>query len=229
MTRRTNSRIAGVTFLLYIVIGISTLMMSPGGGAGIESKLAAIAEHGPGVRMEYILGLLTSFFALILGVTLHAITRDEDPDLAMFALLCRAGEGMVALSVPVSLSLLWLATPAGADAPDARAAHTLALFLMKLSAWKVLICAILFAVGSTVFSYLFLRGRIVPRPLAWLGMVGSALLVALLPAQLAGFIIGPITQIIWIPVAIFEIVLAFWLIVKGANPAAGTLSHVRAG
>ena len=218
MTRKTNSRIAGATFLLYIAIGMSTLLMSPGGGAGMEARLAAIAEHGTQVRVEYILGLLTSFFALILGVTLHAITRDEDPDLAMFALLCRAGEGLVALSIPVSLSLLWLATPAGTDAPDTRAAHTLALFLTRLSGWKVLICAILFAVGSTVFSYLFLRGSIVPRMLAWLGVAGSALLVIALPAQLAGFISGPVTQLIWIPVAVFEIVLAFWLIIKGANP-----------
>ena len=228
MTRRTNSRIAGVTFLLYIAVGMSTLMMSPGGSAGMEAKLAAIAEHGTQVRIEYILGFLTSFFALILGVTLHAITREEDPDLAMFALLCRAGEALVALSVPVSLSLLWLAVPAGADAPDTRAAHTLALFLTKLSGWKVLICAILFAVGSTVFSYLFLRGSIIPRQLAWLGVVGSAILTILLPAQLAGFISGPLTQIIWIPVAIFEIVLAFWLIVKGANPVDGSLSPGRA-
>ena len=228
MTRRTNSRIAGVTFLLYIALGMSTLLTSPGGGAGMEAKLAAIVEHGTQVRIEYILGFLTSFFALILGVTLHAITRDEDPDLAMFALLCRTGEGLVALSVPVSLSLLWLATPAGADAPDARAAHTLALFLTKLSGWKVLICAILFAVGSTVFSYLFLRGSIIPRQLAWLGLVGSALLVILLPAQLAGFISGPVTQIIWIPVAIFEIVVALWLIIKGANPTDASVSRRQA-
>ena len=218
MTRRTNSRIAGVTFLLYIAVGVSTLVMSPGGGAEIEAKLAAMSAHAMVVRIEYILGLLTSLFALVLGVTLHAITRDEDPDLAMFALLCRAGEGLVALSVPVSLSLLWLAMPAGTDAPDTRSAHTLALFLTKLSGWKVLISAFLFAVGSTVFSYLFLRGNIVPRMLAWLGVAGSALLVIFLPAQLAGFISGPVTQFVWIPVAAFEIVLAFWLIIKGARP-----------
>ena len=224
MTRKTNSRIAGATFLLYIAIGLSTLVMSPG-GADMEAKLAAISEHSTGVRIEYILGLITSFFALVLGVTLHAITRDEDPDLAMFALLCRAGEGLVALSIPISLSLLWLATPAAMDAPDSRAAHALALYLTKLSGWKVLISAFLFAVGSTVFSYLFLRGNIVPRTLAWLGIAGSAVLVIALPVQLAGFISGPVTQLIWIPVAAFEIVLAFWLIIKGANPVRATPMH----
>ena len=224
MTRKTNSRIAGATFLLYIAIGLSTLIMSPG-GADMEAKLAAISDHATGVRIEYVLGLLTSFFALILGVTLHAITCDEDPDLAMFALLCRAGEGLVALSIPISLSLLWLATPAATDPIDTRTAHSLALFLTKLSGWKVLICAFLFAVGSTVFSCLFLRGNIVPRKLAWLGVVGSALLVIALPAQLAGFMSGPVTQIIWIPVAVFEIVLAFWLIIKGATPVRRMTPH----
>ena len=37
--------------------------------------------------------------------------------------------------------------------------------------------ATFFLAGSTIFAYLFLRGRIVPAALAWLGLVGS--LVAL--------------------------------------------------
>jgi len=74
---------------------------------------------------------------------------------------------------------------------------------------------VLFAVGSTLFSYLLLRGRMIPVALAWLGVVGSALAVAILPLQLAGLITGPITQVVWIPVALFEITLAFWLIIKG--------------
>jgi hypothetical protein len=60
----------------------------------------------------------------------------------------------------------------------------------------------------------------IPVALAWLGVVGSALAVAILPLQLAGLITGPITQLVWIPVALFEITLAFWLIIKGvAVPA----------
>ena len=75
--------------------------------------------------------------------------------------------------------------------------------------------------GSTLFSWLLLRGRIVPIALAWLGFVGSALLVLGLPLELARVLTGPVTQIMWLPVAVFELVVAFWLMIKGAAaPAA---------
>jgi hypothetical protein len=33
--------------------------------------------------------------------------------------------------------------------------------------------------------------------------------------QLAGFLRGPVTYYMWIPVAVFEVVLGFWLLIKG--------------
>ena len=218
MTLKTNSRIAGATFLLYIAVGVASMVLSPGGD-GMAAKLEAMAQHDLKVRMGFLLGLLMSFCALVLAVTLHALTREEDQDLATLGMLCRAGEGIVGISIPVSLSLLWLATATGADAPDPRAAQALAAFVMKIGGWQTLICAILFAVGSTIFSYLFLRGRMIPVSLAWLGVAASLLLVAGLPLNLAGFLIGPVTQLIWIPMALFEVALAVWLIIRGASPA----------
>jgi uncharacterized protein DUF4386 len=216
MTRRTNARIAGFTFLFYIAVGLSSLVLSPGGD-DIAGKLAAMAQHATKVRIGYLLGLLGSFSALVLAVTLHALTRDEDRDLALLGMACRTCEGVVGLSIPVSLSLLWLSTSTGVGAPDAGSSHALAAILMKLNGWQTITAATLFAVGSTVFSYLFLRGRMIPRALAWLGVLGSALLVIGLPLQLVGFFTGAATQLIWIPVALFEVVVAIWLIIRGAG------------
>ncbi len=48
------------------------------------------------------------FCALVLAVTLYAITRDEDRDLAMLGMICRVAEGVIgALSVPKMLAVLW--------------------------------------------------------------------------------------------------------------------------
>ena len=89
-----------------------------------------------------------------------------------------------------------------------------------MQGWNTLIGATFFAVGSTLFSYLFLRGRIIPVPLAWLGVIASVLLVVGLPLQLAGFLNGPITSLMWIPMALFEVPLALWLLIRGvATPA----------
>jgi hypothetical protein len=166
MTRTTNARIAGVTFLFYIAAGLASLVL---------------AGNAPATA---VLGLMTSFSALVLGVTLYAITREQDPDLAMLGLTCRVIE----------------AVPGHGE--------------------------IFFAVGSAIFSWLLLRGRMIPVGLAWLGVIASVLLVMLLPLQIAGLFGGPrawsspITWAVWLPLLVFELAFAVWLITKGvARPA----------
>ena len=58
MTYRTNARVAGFTFLLYIVAGISSMGLS--------------GRH----HATDLLTLLTSLCALTLGVTLYALTEN---------------------------------------------------------------------------------------------------------------------------------------------------------
>ena len=53
---------------------------------------------------------------------------------------------------------------------DTGAVHTLGMLLRKVGTWDILISATFFAVGSTLFSYLLLRGRMIPILLAWLGV-----------------------------------------------------------
>lgn len=229
MTRTTNARIAGFTFLFYIVVGmLGMVLFNPAAGVeGTAAKLAAIAGHATQVRIGICLNLLCSFSALVLAVTLYSITREEDPDLAMLGLTCRVGEGVIgAVFMFADLGLLWLVTATGANAPDPAAAQALGAFLFKMGSWSPTIGAIFFAVGSTIFSYLLLRGRMIPVALAWLGVFASVLLAVLLPGQLAGFIKGPVLDWMWLPALAFEVTLALWLLLKGvAMPQSGLASR----
>ena len=173
MTTRTTerssliyARIAGFTFLFYIAAGIASL---------------ALAGQ---TQATDVLSVLTSFSALVLGVMLYTLTREQEPVIALLALTCRVVEAIPGES------------------------------------------AIFFAVGSMLFSWLLLRGRMIPAPLAWLGVIASAMLVVILPLQLAGLFGGPmswsaaVTWLVWLPMLVFEVVLALWLLIKGvAMPA----------
>ncbi len=166
MTLRTNARVAGFTFWIYFAAGIASMLL---------------AGSAPAIAM---LALVSSFSALVLAVTLYAITREHDRDLAMLGMMCRVIE----------------AAPGHGE--------------------------IYFAVGSTIFSWLLLRGRMIPVALASLGVIASALLVVLLPLQIAGFFGGlrnwssPVTWAAWLPLLVFELTFAVWLILKGvAAPA----------
>lgn len=157
----TYARVAGFTFLFYIVAGIS--------GMALPNK-SQVAD---------LINLLLSFSAIVLGVTLFLITREQGPALALVALSSRVMEAVHSES------------------------------------------AIFFAVGSTLFCWLLLRGRMIPGVLAWLGVVSSALLAVVLPLQLAGLFGGSmswsasITWIVWLPMLVFEVAFSLWLIIKG--------------
>ena len=168
MARTTNARLAGVTFILYMASGMASM--------GLRGQ--------PNVTA--MLTLIMSFAALVLGVTLFAITRGVDADLALLALVCRVVEGIPGHETS----------------------------------------AIYFAVGSTIFSWLLLRGRIVPVALAWLGVFASILLTVILPLQRIGVLgatgwSSSAAWIMWLPMLVFELALALWLLTKGVRePAA---------
>jgi hypothetical protein len=219
MTRRTNARVAGFTFLIYIAVALSGMILSSraASGEGTAAKLAGIARNAPTVRLAVVLELAGCVCALVLAVTLYSITRDQDPDLALLAMTFRVAEGVIgAISLSRPLGRLWLATAAGPDAPGPAATDALGAFLLKLPDSTSTLGAFFFAVGSTLFAWLLLRGRIVPVALAWLGVLASILVVVCLPLQLVRVLGGPMTEVMWFPMLAFEVLLAAWLIIKGA-------------
>jgi hypothetical protein len=224
MTRKTNARLAGFTFLFYIVTGIANLVLfnqATSGAHGIDgtaAKLAAIAQHATTVRLTILLTLCGFVSAVVLAVTIYALTRDEDRDLALLAMCFRVSEGVLAAASAVrTLQLLAVATASTAVAsPDAATAHAFGSLLLQQGGWSGSIGAICFVMGSTLYCYLFLRARSIPVPLAWLGVLASVLLLVALPLELVGVI--KVTLLMWMPMLVFEVAFALWLIIKGVKP-----------
>ena len=216
MTRSMNARLAGFGYLSYIGVGIlnEVLMYRATSVEGTAAKLARIGEYSADVRLAIILKLAECFSAFVLAVALYGITRDEDNELAMLGLLCRFAEGvLIASLIPNSQGLLWLASVrAGVDVPDVATTNALGAFLLAPGA---AVAAMFFAVGSAIFSYLLLRGRMIPVSLAWWGVLSSALLVIGVPLQVAGFLTGPLAGYQWVPAIVFAPVFASWLLIKG--------------
>jgi Domain of unknown function (DUF4386) len=228
MTRSTNARLAGSMFLLYFVVTIVGMVLSgrATAGEGVAEKLASIARHPALLHANVVLTLLTFVCAVVLAVSLYGITRDQDPDIAVLALSCRVGEGLInALSAAVPLGLLWIATDAAGAGINPVAGNALGALLLKLGTWSGLISATCFAVGSTLYCWLFLRARTIPVPLAKLGVFASILLIVLVPAQLIGLIDGPLTGLMYVPIIVFELTLGVWLLVKGVAMSRAHAEH----
>ncbi len=218
LSRTTYARLAGFMFLFYIATAMPGMVMfeQATSGDGIAAKLVNVAQHAPQMRLSALLSLISIFVAFVLGVSLFAITRDQDLDLAVLALSCRVGEGVIgAIHVVAILGLLSVATGTVGAAPDAAPANALGGLLLKVYGWAMIIAATSFAVGSTLFSYLFLRARTIPRPLAWLGIIASLMMVVALPAELGGYFKGALGWTMSLPMLVFEISLGLWLLIKG--------------
>jgi len=219
MKRTTNARLAGFMFLFYIATAFAGMVLfdQATNAEGTAAKLASIGEHATRVRLAAVLTVVTILDALVLAAALYALTRDYDSDLALLALACRVAEGVTnAIPAIAMLALLALANgAAGAVAADAGAANALGTLLLKVQGWSTLVGATLFAVGSTLYAYLFLRARTIPAVLAWLGVLASVLLVVGLPLETVGFIKRPVSSLMWIPIAIFELIFGLWLLIKG--------------
>jgi uncharacterized protein DUF4386 len=216
MTRRTNSRIAGISFLGYIVTFLTSMAVFGrfAVGEAAAAKLAGIAQHPSAMNVVVLLDAIGCFAPLLLAMSLYAITREQDPDLARIGMVCRLVEGMiVVLATQGALTLRWLATATGGGAPDPASAVALAAYTGH---GDVAFTSLFFAVGSTCFAWLFLRGRMIPTWMAWLGLSASILLVVGLPLQLVGMLPSTATMALMIPMLAFEIPVGFWLIWKGA-------------
>ena len=226
MTRLSSARLAGLAYLVYIATALpASLLFSRATGArDVAGKIAGIAQHVTAVRVVIGLSLFTCFVAVVMGVSLYAVTRDEDKEVATVAMMCRVGEGVLnALYVMSVLGLLWIATGSGPTMPDPSAAPSIASLLLRAQAWTYLIGATFFAVGSALFSWLLLRGRMIPRWMAFVGVIASLILVVGLPLQLVGLLRAPMTNLMWLPMIAFEVPVGFWLLVKGVRPSMNTI------
>lgn len=176
MSRTRAARVAGFTFLFYIVVGISSMA---GVFRGPAATLATYAQNAS---------------AVTLAVTLFVVTRVEQPAVAALGMLFRLAEG--GLGSVIELTGITVRQP-------------------------TLVDATLFAIGSTFFCWLLLRGHMLPRPLAWTGVVASVILVVGLPLQLNGLLNARLAALMWMPMLAFEVPGGLWLLVKGVPPSAG--------
>jgi hypothetical protein len=216
MTRDGSARLAGLGYLSYMAAGVAhqALISRATRAEGISATLARVAGHSMDLRVSILMALVEAFSALVVAVALFGVTRDESLDLALLALVCRVVEGVIgSMDVASEHGLAWLgAARSGAGALDPATTNAVGALLL-LPGGPV--GGAFFAVGSTIFSFLLLRGRMIPAPLAWLGVLSSALLAVGLPLQIAGFFTGPLTGYQWLPAIAFALALAPWLLIKG--------------
>jgi len=209
---------AGYAYLCYIVFAMSSSILFAKATAGddVLQTLSTLARMIGTARVTVLMDLLQPVCALVLAVTLYQLVKQVNPTLALLAMLFRLGEGLLGfLPLLNKLQLMRLATTAAGG--SANAAGYLQLANDLLHRPDAVFSEFCFVVGGFLFAYLFLRGRLIPRWLAWIGVITIGAQLICVPLHIAGIIPGLIVNFVWFPILLYEVPLGIWLIVKGVK------------
>jgi hypothetical protein len=211
-SRMMYSRLIGALFLLGF--------LSYGIGSGIATSLVGGSNFLSTIAASQILLVIGAFLMFLntgvdvgKGVLFFPILAKHSVRTALAYLATMIVE-VVLLAIGV-LALL-LIVPLSRHAGEA-GAQTLGSILVQTNATAYQMGEMTLGVGALFLCLLLFRTQLVPRWLALSGLIGYPILVAGTIPEIFGIHIG---LYLTIPGFFFELVLPFWLIFKGFQPAA---------
>jgi hypothetical protein len=220
---RKNAVVAGVLFIVATVASLlSGPFLAPVTGSGY---LADADAHRGQVATGVVLGFIAAFAAPGIAFALYPVLRRFGEALALAAVGFRIMEGMFyALGMMVLLSLSTLSREfVDAGAPGDQHYPTLGDTMLAQYHWLVDVGLLLaFSLGGLLYYLVFYRSKLIPTWLSVWGIVGVTLLMVAAVLLIFG-VIGPLSAgqvALAAPIALQEMVLAVWLIVKGFNRSA---------
>lgn len=169
---------------------------------------------GWGAFFEALLALANCGTAVMMLPVLSLVSKRLGPAYVVF----RALE-VVAIVVG-AVSMLALDSVAGSLEPDASGTLAVGRALIAVHDWTFVLGPHFFlGVNTLIYSSLFFRSGLVPRPLAVWGITGAALILFVGAIELLGVITpySSTTMLLAMPIAVYEMVLAGRLIGKGFN------------
>jgi hypothetical protein len=212
---RRTAILVGVLYIVGTVAGVLSKIVTWrfADDPGLLGKVAAHAgEAETGALLILVMGLALTMVAVLM----FPLLKRQDEVLALGYVVFRGALEFVGYA---GSALCWLllvvvardATTSGGEVVSQL--HGLGGVLYGAQAPVAAVTTIVFGVGALMFSYLLYASKLVPRWISIWGLVGAVPYAAV--GVLALF--GKDPEILYIPLAIQEMVLAVWLIVRGFN------------
>lgn len=221
---RRATRIAGVLYLVTVITSIAALALK--GPALADPAVLTTTPGQLGLIWAIALELLLLAACVGTAVVLFPQLRHQGEAVALGFVGARLIEGAliavgaVAMLSLVSVSRETLLSELSGDAGAMTGSVSAALIAVHDAAF-LLGPGLIPAVNALLLGSLLYRSRLVPRILPIIGFVGAPLLVASVIATLWGAIdqVSPVAGLAALPIALWEISLGVWLVVKGFRPS----------
>ena len=221
---RRSAAVAGVFFIVAAVAAIVGLALY---GPVLNDANYIVRVPGDDTRVVW-----GAFFEVIVAiavigtaVTLFPIVRRQNEGIALGYVAGRIVESVVILFGLISLLSVVTLRQAFAGATGASAASLIVAgkSLVVIHNWTFLVGpSLAIGVNTLLLAYLMYRSGLVPRVIPLLGLIGGPVIFAAGTAEMFGVFqqVSVWGAIAAIPVTVWEMSLAVWMIVKGFKPAA---------
>ena len=224
-SQRTAAKVAGWSGLLtfaIVVFGNYVLLNPLIVSGNVAATAQNIVAHQTQVRITAVCFLTYSLGVFVLLSALYVILKPINPGLALIGALFRFVFALLWLLAPLNLlSALRLLSNANylqVFEPDRLQAMARLHIGANFDAYYVGLP--FFGLAATICAWLWLRSKYIPRGLSIFGVVGSAWCVFCAVVYLIFPDFNKIVNdyIFDSPMALFELVVSFWLLFKGLNP-----------
>lgn len=217
-TNRKTAIIVGALFLIGTV-GLALSVVLVGSILDDPDYLIEFSANINRIIIGALLVLISGFALAMVPVMMFPIFKKYNEALALGSVVFRGAlEAVIYIAMVISWLLLLTVSQeyVKAGAPDASYFQTLGTLLLKANYQINPILEIVFSLGALMIYYLFYQSKLIPRWLSVWGLIGAILYLA--AGLFAMFSVD--FGILLAPLALQEMVLAVWLIVKGFNPSA---------
>ena len=217
-TNRKTTIIVGVLFIIGTV-GLALSVVLVGSILDDPDYLIEFSANENRIIIGALLVLISGFALAMVPVMMFPIFKKYNEALALGSVVFRGAlEAVIYIAMVISWLLLLTVSQeyVKAGAPDASYFQILGTLLLKANDQINPILEIVFSLGALMIYYLFYQSKLIPRWLSVWGLIGAILYLA--AGLFAMFSVD--FGILLAPLALQEMVLAVWLIVKGFNPSA---------
>jgi hypothetical protein len=214
MSNRTTSRIVGVLFIVASATAIA-------GGALLlpidePDFLTEVAARETQIVTGVVLELMLVAAVVAIAVLMYPILRRQDEAGALGYVGARTLEGGLLLAAAVS-GLIVLSLSQEYVASGLEGVQALGDAILAVREWTYLLGSMVaLGVGALILNGLLLRSRLVPAWMSVWGLAGGGLILVRGLVEAYGVEVSGVAQgLLAAPIALQEMVLAVWLIVRG--------------
>jgi hypothetical protein len=217
-TDRKSATIVGVLFITATVANLLSTSLTRS-LVGAPDYLRSLSSSGNQVLVGALLALLAALASASIAIALYPVLKRYNEGLALGSVGFRLMEGMFYILDTVGLLLLLTLSQAFVKAGTPADAYfqSVGTFIQAGREWINFVFGVsAFSLGALMYYTVLYQSKLIPRWLAGWGFLGAVCSLSAAVFILFGLVPYSLPMLILIiPIAIQEMVLAIWLIVKG--------------